>query len=77
MNKVFNFADNEDLLSKLTDAITKAVGVDTKFYLECNPDETHNTIRLLRGDKINSNLRSMVASDSVELKAIRRGSWEG
>ena len=52
MNKVFNFADNEDLLSKLTDAITKAVGVDTKFYLECNPDETHNTIRLLRGDKI-------------------------
>ena len=66
-------------LKNIVKAIAKAVGADTRNYLnECNTD-TRNAVPYLRGDYINTNIRNMVIlqNESLELKHFKRYSWEG
>ena len=77
MSESFNFSNMDKLFEKITAAVVKGVGPDIRDYLADNPDETHNALKLVRGDKINTNLRNFVASDTVELKTFKRYAWEG
>lgn len=77
MSESFNFSNMDKLFEKITAAVVKSVGPDIRDYLADNPDETHNALKLVRGDKINTNLRNFVASDTVELKTFKRYAWEG
>lgn len=77
MPRTINFENLDEVFSAITAAVSKGIGSDMRDFLEDNPDETHNGIKLIRGDKINSNLRKFVVSDAVELKPFKRYSWEG
>ena len=77
MSESFNFSNMDKLFEKITAAVVKGVGPDIRDYLADNPDETHNALKMVRVDKINTNLRNFVASDTVELKNFRRYAWEG
>ena len=68
MSESFNFSNMDKLFEKITAAVVKGVGPDIRDYLADNPDETHNALKMVRVDKINTNLRNFVASDTVELK---------
>ena len=39
--------------------------------------ETMNSVRYIRGDKINENIRNLVISDDIMLISFRRYSWDG
>lgn len=77
MSETFNFSNMDKLFEKIAAAVVKGVGPDIRDYLADNLDETHNALKLVRGDKINTNLRNFVASDTVELKDFKRYAWEG
>lgn len=77
MPRTINFENLDEVFSTITAAVSKGIGSDMRDFLEDNPDETHNGKNLIRGDKINSNLRKLVVSDAVELKPFKRYSWEG
>ena len=77
MPEKFAFHDLDGIFADIVAAIVKGVGQDVRDYYKDNPDETHNALKLVRGDKINTNLRNFVVSDSVELKTFKRYSWEG
>lgn len=62
-------------LCKIGQAIAKAVGQDIRLYRATHELETYNSIRILRGDYINTNLKAMV--DGMELHTFKRSSWEG
>ena len=64
-------------LKKITSAIVKSVGIDTKEYILSNNNETNNAIKFIRGDIINTNLRNMVVSETMELHPFHRHSYEG
>lgn len=67
MPEKFAFHDLDGIFADIVAAIVKGVGQDVRDYYKDNPDETHNALKLVRGDKINTNLRNFVVSDSVEL----------
>lgn len=77
MPEIVNFKDLDPLFKKIVAAIVKGTGSDIRDYLFENRDETHNAVKLVRGDKINTNLRNFVVSDTVELKTFKRYAWEG
>lgn len=62
-------------LGKIGQAIAKAVGPDIRRYKANHELETYNSIRILRGDYINTNLKAMV--DGMELHTFKRSSWDG
>lgn len=68
---------NDDLLRKIVYCIDKAIGDDLQQYLRENHLETNNAIRLLRGDKINTNLRMHVVKDDIDLVPFQRYGWCG
>ena len=67
----------ESLLRNVVWAISKGIGDDIREYLAENDNETNNALVQLRGDKINTNLRNFVTSDTVELKRFHRSAWQG
>ena len=62
-------------LCKIGQALAKAVGPDIRLYRATHELETYNSIRILRGDYINTNLKAMV--DGMELHTFKRSSWDG
>ena len=68
---------NDDLLRKMVYCIEKAIGDDLQQYLRENHRETNNAIILLRGDNINTNLRTHVVKDDIELVPFQRNGWSG
>ena len=60
MNRNTQIVINDDLLRKIVYCIEKAIGDDLQQYLRENHRETNNAIILLRGDNINTNLRTHV-----------------
>ncbi|MFR2879797.1 MAG: DUF5986 family protein [Lachnospiraceae bacterium] len=50
---------------KIVYCIEKAIGDDLQQYLRENHRETNNAIILLRGDNINTNLRTHVVKDDI------------
>lgn len=77
MPENFSFTSLDKLFEKIVAAVVKGVGSDIRDYLAENPDETDNALKYLRGDKINTNLRNYVVSDTVEMKPFKRCSWKG
>ncbi len=75
----FDVIDIQPELSLIVGALTKAIGPDTRNYLNGSNMDTNNAIILLRGDFINTNLRDMVVavSDNLELKHFKRFVWTG
>ena len=60
-------------------SIVKAVGEDTRNYLESNNTDTYNALGFLRGDYINTNLRDIVLPNNpdYELLHFKRYAWKG
>ena len=67
MNRNTQIVINDDLLRKIVYCIEKAIGDDLQQYLRENHRETNNAIILLRGDNINTNLRTHVVKDDIAL----------
>ena len=63
VNRNTQIVINDDLLRKIVYCIEKAIGDDLQQYLRENHRETNNAIILLRGDNINTNLRTHVVKD--------------
>ena len=70
-----NFETIKPDLRKIVQAIVKAVGLDTREYLSAHNYETHNHVKYLRGDFINTNLRDTMFE--MELHSFHRAPWEG
>ena len=70
---------NSKDLENIVKAIAKAVGFDTRTYLNESNTDTHNALIHLRGDYINTNIRNMVIAgkDNLELKHFKRFPWMG
>ena len=73
--EIINFDAIKNDLCKIGQAIVKAVGPDIRLYRATHELETYNSIRILRGDYINTNLKAMV--DGMELHTFKRSSWDG
>ena len=67
VNRNTQIVINDDLLRKIVYCIEKAIGDDLQQYLRENHRETNNAIILLRGDNINTNLRTHVVKDDIDL----------
>lgn len=76
-NRNIQIVVNDDLLRKIVYCIEKAIGDDLKQYLRENHQETNNAIILLRGDNINTNLRTHVVKDDIDLVSFQRHGWSG
>lgn len=71
VNRNTQIVINDDLLRKIVYCIEKAIGDDLQQYLRENHRETNNAIILLRGDNINTNLRTHVVKDDIDLVPFR------
>ena len=71
------FPSEEMVIRRIVRAIQKAIEEDVPDFCHENHMETMNSIRYLRGDKINDNLRTLVVSDNVILISFTRYSWDG
>jgi hypothetical protein len=58
-------------------AIQKAIEEDVPEFCRENHMETMNSVRYVRGDKINDNLRNHVVSEDTILISFKRYSWDG
>lgn len=58
-------------------ALAKAIGPDTRDFIAERGWDTLNSLVLVRGDLINTNLRNMVVSDTLELRHFKRYVWTG
>lgn len=72
VNRNTQIVINDDLLRKIVYCIEKAIGDDLQQYLRENHRETNNAIILLRGDNINTNLRTHVVKDDIDLVPFQR-----
>lgn len=72
-----DFPSEEIVIRRIVRAIQKAIEEDVPEFCRENHMETMNSIRYIRGDKINDNLRTLVVSDDVILISFRRYSWDG
>lgn len=77
MNRNIQIVTNDGLLRKIVYCIEKAIGDDLQQYLRENHQETNNAIILLRGDNINTNLRTHVVKDDIDLLPFQRYGWSG
>ena len=77
VNRNTQIVINDDLLRKIVYCIEKAIGDDLQQYLRENHRETNNAIILLRGDNINTNLRTHVVKDDIDLVPFQRYGWSG
>lgn len=76
-NIVTDFPSDEMVIRRIVRAIQKAIEEDMPEFYRENHMETMNSARYVRGDKINENLRNMVASDDIQLLSFKRYSWDG
>lgn len=72
-----NVTKNTQLLKLIVRAIEKGVGEDVKEFMRTSDMATYNSIRMVRSDKINTNIRNSVASNTVQLKYFKRYGWTG
>lgn len=72
-----NFPSDEVVIRRIARAIQKTIEEDVPEFCRKNQMETMNSIRYVRGDKINDNLRTLVVSDDVILISFKRYSWDG
>lgn len=77
INRKTQIVINDDLLRKIVYCIEKAIGDDLQQYLRENRRETNNALILIRGDNINTNLRTYVVKDDIDLISFRRYGWSG
>ena len=75
--QVTNFPSDEMMISRTVRAIQKAIEEDVPEYCRENHMETMNSVRYVRGDKINDNLRNHVVSEEAILISFKRYSWDG
>ena len=74
---VTDFPSDEMVIRRLVRAIQKAIEEDIPEFCRENHMETMNSVRYIRGDKINENIRNLVISDDIMLISFRRYSWDG
>lgn len=71
-------SDNTKItLKKIGKAVEKGAIEDMREYLQNCDTITKNGMPGVRSDKINTNLKNMVTSDTVEVKLFKRSSWMG
>lgn len=70
-----NFKAIKPDLTKIVQAIEKAIGPDTREFISTHQLATNNSRCFLRGDFINTNLRVMLPE--MEIHSFPRSSWEG
>lgn len=76
---IIRLNEMKPLLKLIVKAVEKGVGEDIRSYIAQNDDATTNCVRLMRADKINTNLRDSIlpAMSAVELKYFHRSAWTG
>lgn len=74
---VTDFPSDEMVIRRIVRAIQKAIEEDVPEFCRENHMETMNSVRYIRGDKINDNLRNLVVSDEMLLISFKRYSWDG
>ena len=74
--QVTDFPSDEMVIRRIVRAIQKAIEEDVPEFCRENYMETMNSVRYVRGDKINDNLRALVVSDDVILISFKRYSWD-
>lgn len=72
-----DFPSDEMAIRRIVRSIQKAIEEDVPEFCQENHMETMNSVRYVRGDKINDNLRNLVASDDIMLISFKRYSWDG
>ena len=77
VTKIVNIENLRPIMTLIVKAVAKGVGPDIQTYLVDNNNETNNAIRFLRNDKINTNLRNTVVSDTIGLHPFKRHGWDG
>lgn len=73
----YNILDMQPELRLVVRALAKAIGPDTRDFIAERGWDTFNSLVLVRGDLINTNLRNMVVSDTLELRHFKRYVWTG
>lgn len=68
---------DEIVIRRIVRAIQKTIEEDVPEFCRDNHMETMNSIRYVRGDKVNDNLRNLVVSDDIRLLSFKRHSWDG
>lgn len=66
----------KDYLQVIVDAISKAISSDIPEFKDAHPLETKNYMSMLRGDLINTNIRSNGGSALI-IHPFNRGTWAG
>lgn len=74
---VFDVKQIEPLLRLIVKALVKAVGPDIRQHILDSNLDTNNALTQLPGDFLNTNLRDMILSESVERKHFKRCTWTG
>lgn len=72
-----DFPSDEMAIRRIVRSIQKSIEEDVPEFCRENHMETMNSVRYVRGDKINDNLRNLVASDDIMLISFKRYSWDG
>lgn len=72
-----DFPSDEMMVRRTVRAIQKAIEEDVPEFCQENLMETMNSVRYVRGDKINDNLRNYVVSKDTILISFKRSSWDG
>lgn len=75
--QVTQFPGDEMMIRHTVRAIQKAIEEDVPEFCRENRMETMNSVRYVRGDKINDNLRNHVVSEDIVLISFKRYSWDG
>lgn len=75
--QVTQFPGDEMMIRYTVRAIQKAIEEDVPEFCRENRMETMNSVRYVRGDKINDNLRNHVVSEDIVLISFKRYSWDG
>lgn len=75
--QVTDFPSDEMMVRRTVRAIQKAIEEDVPEFCRENHMETMNSVRYVRGDKINDNLRNHVVSEDTILISFKRYSWDG
>lgn len=73
----FDIIDIQPELRLVVKALAKAIGPDTRTFIAENDWDTYNSLILIRGDRINTNLRDTITSETMELRHFKRFVWTG
>lgn len=74
---VTDFPSDEMVIRRVVRAIQKTIEEDIPEFCRENHMETMNSVRYIRGDKINDNLKHLVVNDDILLISFKRYSWDG